>query len=158
MAPLLNRDKQRIGLISLDEPLNERRPDPRTFQIIELYAQFAASAIENRQLVTESQSRSADLENILQANDALSSTLEEETILTTAGRHMSQAAHAIGYRLYRWQPQSHSLLLLDEEMPGARPSAQTAVSLSTHSPLWRIINNETIYTPTSRGRSPPAPP
>ncbi len=146
VAPLLNRDKQRIGLISLDEPLNERRPDPRTFQIIELYAQFAASAIENRQLVTESQSRSADLENILQANDALSSTLEEETILTTAGRHMSQAAHAIGYRLYRWQPQSHSLLLLDEEMPGARPSAQTAVSLSTHSPLWRIINNETIYT------------
>jgi signal transduction histidine kinase len=148
IIPLLNRDQQRIGLISLDEPANGRRPGPRTFQIIELYAQFAASVIENAQLVDETLARSADLENIVQASHALATTLEEESILNIVSAHMNSAAHGIGYRIYTWKPALQTLRLLEEHIPAARPALKTAVSTPANSQLWHIINSSVVHAAT----------
>jgi PAS domain S-box-containing protein len=128
VIPLYNREQQHIGLIGLDEPENGRRPGPRTFHIIELHAQFAASIIESSQLVDETLARSADLENIVQASYALSTMLEDDSILSTVAVHMSNAARAKGYRIYQWDPDQEKLILFNEEITGAKPSTVTAVS------------------------------
>ena len=146
VIPLLNREQKRIGIIGLDDPANGRRPDPRTFQTMELYAQFAASIIENAQLVDETLSRSADLENIVQASYDLSTMLEEDTILSTVAIHMSNAARAEGYRIFQWKPSEDTLFLLEEDVVGAKPSGITAVFVTKNSQLKQVLNEETIYT------------
>jgi len=84
-VPLYDRRKRPIGLISLDEPADGRRPATKALQLIELYAQYAASIIENARLVQESIDRSQEFELLLTASNALSSSLEIDTVLSLMG-------------------------------------------------------------------------
>ncbi|MBE2220232.1 MAG: GAF domain-containing protein [Anaerolineae bacterium] len=153
VIPLLNREQKRIGLIGLDEPTNGRRPEANTFQTIELYAQFAASIIENAQLVDETLARSADLENIVQASHALSAVLEEDMILSTVAVHMSNAARAEGFRIYRWKPEQKALILIEEDVVGAKMSEITAVTPNNQ--LLQILNQGLVYTTQHTTQEPP---
>ncbi|NHZ72055.1 MAG: GAF domain-containing protein, partial [Aquificales bacterium] len=155
VIPLLNREQKRIGLIGLDEPKNGRRPDLHTFQSIELYAQFAASIIENAKLIDETLVRSVDLENIVQASHALSTMLEEDTILSTVAFHMNNAARAEGYRIFQWNPAQDTLILLEEDIAGAQPSKITAVSVTQNTQLKQILNADAIYTAIISNQNPP---
>jgi PAS domain S-box-containing protein len=62
---LKDRQQRKIGLMTLDQPVNGRRPGAQMLQTIELFAQFAASVIENAQLVDETLAHSRELELIL---------------------------------------------------------------------------------------------
>lgn len=110
-AVLYDRDRRKIGLLGLDQPRNGRRPGRRMMQTIELYAQIAASVIENAQLVEEAVERNRELEILFAASNELSSTLDKETVFATLGHHMQQAVNADGYTIYRWHETQNQLVV-----------------------------------------------
>lgn len=141
-VPLMDRHQQRIGLVSLDEPVNGRRPDSQTFKTIELYAQFAASVIENARLVQEAVDRSREFELLLTASNALSSSLETDTVLSLLGQHMMQAVNGDGYVIYEWQANENSLVILKDHSAQAaqeQTKAGTTFSIAESERLEKVL-------------------
>ena len=122
-VPLYDRQQRRIGLIGLDQPQNGRRPDLRTRQTVELFAQFAASEIENAQLVSEALARSHEFEILFEASQAIAQTLDQDTALRLLGEHMVQSVEADSYTIYRWQEEDGALVVLTECAPAHPESA-----------------------------------
>lgn len=142
--PLLNTKQQRIGLITLGAPTNGKRPSATTLQALTLYAQFAASLIENSQLIEESLAKNRELEVLFNTSQALSSTLDKKEVLTILGQYMLQSVEADGYTIYRWHERQHELALMHEfatKAIGEAPTlSETAVHLPKDSKLTKILN------------------
>lgn len=129
VVPLLDQQKQKIGLISLDEPQHGMRPTAAALQTIEIYAQYAASMIENTQLVAETLARSRELEILVKASNQLSNTLEKDLVLSLMGKQLMNAAQAQGYTIYQWREEDSSLVVLEDytAVPTAVPTTTTPV-------------------------------
>ncbi|MCA9935867.1 MAG: GAF domain-containing protein [Ardenticatenaceae bacterium] len=131
-VPLLDRQQRKIGLLGLDEPRNGRRPNAATLQTVELYAQFAASAIENTKLVAETLGRSRELETLFQVSKEFAHTLEKDRVISLLGQHLMRAVQADGYTVYQWLPDIDSLKVLEDFSPvldqEASPDSLFAVS------------------------------
>ncbi len=141
-VPLYGRQQKLIGLVGLDNPTNGRRPDTRTLQTIELYAQFAASLIENSRLVQETADRSQEFELLLTASNDLSSSLETDTILASLGRYMLNAIDADGYTIYEWQAITEQLVVLKDHARRhltSRHEAGTAVPVTNLDLLETVL-------------------
>jgi signal transduction histidine kinase len=154
--PLYNQQQQRIGLIGLDQPINGRRPTVVATQTIELYAQFAASIIENKYLYQQAVSRNRDFELLLNSSNALSSTLDKESILTMLAQQAIEAINADGCTIYQWLSEQDALMILkdmgrnretavattDTRLP--MPTSPILASLlQTQQPKTLLINEET---------------
>ncbi|MCB8928322.1 MAG: GAF domain-containing protein [Ardenticatenaceae bacterium] len=113
-VPLHNQQKERIGLIGLDQPTNGRRPTTITLQMIELYAQFAAVIIENAQLFQQAVNRNREFELLLNNSTALSSTLDKTAILNTLAQQTIEASNAAGCTIYQWLPEAEMLVVLTD--------------------------------------------
>lgn len=148
--PLYDQQGTSIGLIGLDQPDDGQRPTMRTFQVIELYAQFATAIIENYQLFTQILSRSEELQTLVDASQAIAGTLEQSTILTAIGEHMLRAIVADAYTVYEWQPEKNQVLvtsshsLLPHVFTPTRPG--TTHTLAQNSPLSQVIVTSQPYT------------
>ena len=148
--PLYNRQQQIIGLLGLDQPGNGRRPGPRILQTIELYAQFAASVIENAQLVQETLARSREFQTLFEANRAISGTLDKNTVVTLMGKHMRRAINADGYTIYQCHLRTNRLVVLQDyahpkKFNGTQPDTQSVGStlpLDQSSPLYQAITTQ----------------
>ena len=84
LVPLFGRRGELIGVISVDDPADGRRPQPESLYALEIFANQAAQAIENVQLYSELRQRLLSLEEahrrIQQAQEELarySRSLEE---------------------------------------------------------------------------------
>lgn len=142
--PLYDRQQNRIGLIGLDQPQNNRRPDAAMLQTIELYAQFAASVIENAQLVSEALARSREFEILFEASNAIANTLDKDTVLRLMGEHMLQALKADSYTIYRWNEGSNTLTVLVDCAPthyGETEPAGTIVEVG-EGPVTRVLERQ----------------
>ena len=161
-VPLYDRKQQRIGMIGLDQPANGRRPHDVTFRTLELYAQFAASIIENALLVEESIVSSQESEILLDASNAFSSTLDKATILEMLGQHMLRAVKADGYTIYQWHSEENSLTVLKDyatDSKGETIPAGTAVSLNSSDILDNVLQRQTaVIFPVSEETASPLPP
>ena len=76
-VPLLGRQDKMIGVIALGSPADGRRPTAETLRVIELFAQEAALAIENAQLVADLQLVNTDLQEMVDTQAHLLNTIEE---------------------------------------------------------------------------------
>ncbi|MCA9971454.1 MAG: GAF domain-containing protein [Anaerolineales bacterium] len=132
-VPLMDSQQNKIGLLTLDQPQNGRRPDTPTLQMIELYAQYAASALENALLVQETLDRSRELEVLFEASNELANTLEKEVLLATIGKHLRKTVQAEGYAFYQWQEDSQRLVLLEAATAVALPSPTPAPIIALES-------------------------
>ena len=130
--PLYNQQKQRIALIGLDQPINGRRPTPMAMRTIELYAQFAASIIENTNLFQQAVSRNREFELLLNSSNALSSTLDKEAILTTLAQQAIEAINATGCTIYQWLPTQGQLIILKD---AARDETAAITPAGTQLPI-----------------------
>lgn len=111
--PLYDQQQHIIALIGLDQPYNRRRPDQRALQILDLYTRFASSVIENSRLFGETLARTQELEILYQAIGDVSSSLDQEKVLTAMGQHMMQAVYADGYAIYEWDLTHNQLTLIN---------------------------------------------
>ena len=142
-VPLYNQQQQRIGLIGLDQPVNGRRPTPMALQTIELYAQFAASIIENTHLFQQAVSRNREFELLLSSSNAFSSTLDKETILSTLARQAIEAIDADGCTIYQWLPAQEQLAVLNDTAPGRETSLPgTRLPLTNTPVLAKVLQTQ----------------
>ena len=142
-VPLYDRQQRRIGMIGLDQPEDGQRPDSRRLQTAELFAQFAASEIENAQLVSETLARSREFELLFEASNAIASTLEKDTVLRLLGEHMLQSVEADSYTVYRWEGDD-ALTLLTEcapAYPDNAVSARPVIGLS-EGPVSQVLQEQ----------------
>ena len=61
LVPLRGSSREPIGLLTVDSPRDGQRPDRGTIEIIEIFANQAAQAIENARLYTAAQRRAGQL-------------------------------------------------------------------------------------------------
>ena len=113
-VPLYNQQKKKIGLLGLDQPQNGRRPTAQNIQIVELYAQFAAAAIENTQIVQETLGRTQGLELLIEASNVISGVLDRHSLLTATSEYLQQVAQAQGYTIYQWHPIEKFLTVIED--------------------------------------------
>ncbi|MCA9942514.1 MAG: GAF domain-containing protein [Anaerolineales bacterium] len=148
-VPLYNQQQQRIGLIGLDQPANGYRPTSMARQTIELYAQFAAAIIENAQLFQQVINRNREFELLLNNSNALSSTLDKKTILTTLAKQAIEAIGATGCTIYQWLPAQDKLLIIADM---ARDTGTAVSSTGTQFPLpnspnlKNLLHSQQVYT------------
>jgi GAF domain-containing protein/CheY-like chemotaxis protein len=125
-VPMLRADEL-LGVIFIYR--HEVRPfTDGQIALMETFADQAAIAIENARLLTELQSRTSELTRSVQelralgeVSQALSSTLELETVLSTIVSRASQLAGTDSCTVYEYDEQAGELLLrathnLDEEV------------------------------------------
>jgi signal transduction histidine kinase len=147
-VPLHSRHNQIIGMIGLDQPIDGRRPGPRTLQTIELYAQFGVSVIENIQLVQETMTRSREFQTLFEANRAISGTLDKNTVVTLMGKHMRKAINADGYTICQWQDETKELVVLQDYAHPKKFSGEiretwplgTKIKLAKESPVFHVVS------------------
>ncbi len=74
LVPLIGRQGELIGVISVDDPVDGRRPQPEALRTLEIFANQAAQAIENARLYRELRQRLLSLE---EANQRTQQAQEE---------------------------------------------------------------------------------
>ncbi|MFQ5435931.1 MAG: GAF domain-containing protein, partial [Anaerolineae bacterium] len=157
-APLFGRHQQKIGLIGLDKPRNGRRPDTAMLQTIELYAQFAAAAIETSQLAAETMARNREIETLLAANQAISGILEPEAILALTAEHMLAAVQADGVTIFEWREDGNLIVLHDlNRQPDAPTLAKDSRVLLAEDGLGMTVLNENKPALTAVAQTNDAP-
>ncbi len=148
-VPLHNQRQQRIGLLGLDQPVTGRRPSAMTVQTIELYAQFAASIIENTHLFQEAINRNREFELLLNSSNAFSSTLDKEAILSTLAKQAMEAIDAAGCTIYQLLPAQDQLLVLKDvarEASAATAAAGTCQPAPASSVLTELVQSQQPQT------------
>lgn len=145
-VPLFDQQQQKIGLITLDQPLNNLRPTEAVLQTIELYAQHAASVIENTKLIEEALARSHELQILAEASSELASTLEKDMVLSLAGKHLLRAINADGYTIYQWQEDNECLVVLQNytAVNGGKAAAigSTLPATTDRQPIQQVIQTQ----------------
>ena len=74
LVPMIGRRGELVGVISVDDPVDGRRPQPESLYTLEIFANQAAQAIENVQLYDELRQRLLSLQ---EANERIQQTQEE---------------------------------------------------------------------------------
>jgi PAS domain S-box-containing protein len=78
-VPIQLRPGQMLGILSVDQPLDGRRPSPETLQALEIFANQAAIAIENARLYEQAQQEIGERKQVEEALKRLSSIVEQTT-------------------------------------------------------------------------------
>ena len=80
-VPLTDTEQQIIGLLTVDNPDTNQRPDLLTIQTLEIFANHAAAAIENARLFELEQQRRRLADTLRGVAETISSQLEIEELL-----------------------------------------------------------------------------
>lgn len=76
VAPMRGGGGRLLGHISVDEPRNGLRPAQRTLEILAIFANQAATAVENARLLEQTRRRVAELATVNEIGRAISSALD----------------------------------------------------------------------------------
>jgi len=80
-VPLYSTRSNLLGLISVENPYDRQRPNRRTVEALEIYAQQAAIAIENLELLREARDQAAQMTALARASAATVSSLDLDDLL-----------------------------------------------------------------------------
>lgn len=118
IRPLYDGEGKIVGLFTLDQPADGRRPEERALQTIDLYAQLAISVLENIRLFNDIDRHRRELQTLFDASNALSGTLDSQQILRAIGEHLQRAAGAAEYAIYAVDESGATRRLLAEPAEG----------------------------------------
>ncbi|MFZ5916729.1 MAG: GAF domain-containing protein [Chloroflexota bacterium] len=90
LVPLRSTDGQLLGIITVDQPLNGKRPTLFVAESLELFAYQAAITLENARLFTLEQERRRLADTLRQVAEAISATLNLEKVLQIVLDHLRQ--------------------------------------------------------------------
>jgi PAS domain S-box-containing protein len=86
LVPITGADGQPLGVISVDRPTDNKRPDRSNVEVLEIFAHQAAATVENTRLYTASikgQEQEARLNEVM---EAIASTLDLNQIVEAVAR------------------------------------------------------------------------
>jgi PAS domain S-box-containing protein len=113
-SPLYDSEQRLIGVISVDNPRDGRVPTQRTMETLELFANQAAAIVENARLHAEMQKRLQEQIALREASTAISSVLDQETVLTSIVEQMGRTVHATSAYLCDYAPKTREATVLAE--------------------------------------------
>jgi transcriptional regulator with GAF, ATPase, and Fis domain len=151
VIPLTNSADQPIGLISLDAPNDDRRPDLNAAKVLEIFANHAAVAIENhrlfhrtrdhaeqlQQLHQKTQQQLAELQTVNTVSQVISATLDLNQLMEKVGGALSTAFKVDSYYIALYSPEDDRLrfrLVVDHGRPLKRKSQR-----ADHGPTNQIF-------------------
>ncbi len=117
-VPLHERDGKLLGMLYVDDPFDRKLPSPEQVQVLELFAQQAALAVENATLLEELQKSESKYRLLTETAGDLIFLLEPDG---TLGFLSSSTQAILGYEPHALLGTSFSQLLA----PGSRVSAPT---------------------------------
>jgi PAS domain S-box-containing protein len=83
LAPMRGAGGRLLGHISVDEPRDGMRPSRRTLEVLAIFANQAAIAVENAGLYADARRRAEDLALINEVGQTLTQLVEPEQVLNT---------------------------------------------------------------------------
>ena len=83
LAPMIGAGGRLLGHISVDEPRDGLRPNWRTLEVLAIFANQAAIAVENANLYADARKRADDLALINEVGQKLTQLVEPEQVLDT---------------------------------------------------------------------------
>jgi GAF domain-containing protein len=83
LAPMIGAGGRLLGHISVDEPRDGLRPNWRTLEVLAIFANQAAIAVENANLYADASKRAEDLALINEVGQTLTQLVEPEQVLET---------------------------------------------------------------------------
>jgi len=96
MSPLIGSEHDPVGLVSLDNPRDGRRPDRGTVEIVEIFANQAALAIENARLYQATEHRATQLLALHLVIETASRVTDRTQIWqTVAEALLAETGHAV---------------------------------------------------------------
>ncbi|MBI1258545.1 MAG: GAF domain-containing protein, partial [Chloroflexi bacterium] len=86
IVPLFGAGGNMLGLMSLDRPFNDKRPDRNTIEILEIFAHQAATTLENTRLYMTTVRNAEQEARLNEVMEAIASTLDMTEIIETIAR------------------------------------------------------------------------
>ncbi len=90
IVPLRGPGGQIWGIMSVDEPRDDRIPDRNTVEVLEIFATQAAIAIENARLYAEKERRLTELSIVNEIGRALSATVRLDDVLESLRQQLGR--------------------------------------------------------------------
>lgn len=106
LVPLKDSKGNLLGLLSVDDPQDNRIPTSETVETLELYAHEVALAIENARLLNETRQHVEELEHLRQVGLQVASSLSLTTVLETIVASALQLVPASDVRIYLYDQQT----------------------------------------------------
>ncbi|MGC8875272.1 MAG: GAF domain-containing protein, partial [Chloroflexia bacterium] len=91
LVPLYSGTGEFLGVMSVDNPFDRRRPSRRTIEVLEIFANQAAVAAENARLFRERERRIAELNALNRIAQAAASTLDPDAVLRAIYDRLAEA-------------------------------------------------------------------
>ena len=91
LVPMYSGAGDLIGIMSLDNPFDRKRPVRRVVEALEIFANQAAIAVENGRLFRERERRIAELNALNRISQATTSTLDLDAILLSIYERLAEA-------------------------------------------------------------------
>ncbi len=96
-VPLYSTEDRLLGVMIVSDPLNQRRPTARTTELLEIFADQAAIAIENNQLLNEARAQAEQMKALYQVGAAAASTIDMDTLLERVYQQITDYLGTPGY-------------------------------------------------------------
>ncbi len=142
MVPLLAASGELLGIVSVDEPYDGRRPEPAKLELIALACEHAAAALEHAQATAAARRHSAAVEHLLRVSAEIGAGRSVEEVLTTVCAGISDA---LGFtKLLVYLPEAGTGTLVPRAWVGwteAQLEGMPAPTLEDVAPLfepWRL--------------------
>ncbi len=91
LVPMYSSAGDLLGIMSLDNPFDRKRPVRRVVEALEIFANQAAIAVENGRLFRERERRIAELNVLNRIGQATTSTLDLDAILLSIYERLAEA-------------------------------------------------------------------
>ncbi len=113
LVPITGATGSRLGVISLDRPFDNKRPDRSVIEVLEIFAHQAAATLENTRLYTASLKTAEQEARLNEIIESIANTLNPDTIVETGARGIARLltfkrltvalldAENVGYNLTR---------------------------------------------------------
>jgi PAS domain S-box-containing protein len=92
LVPLRGIDGKPIGMISLDRPFDNKRPERATIEVLEIFAQQASSALENARIFADSTQTAEQQSRLNEVLEAIARTLDVREIVHAVASGMRKLA------------------------------------------------------------------
>ncbi len=149
-TPLRDRAGRVLGVLSVDDPADGRRPTQATIEILEIFANQASAAVQNARLYQAAHEQAARLTLINRVAAQTTSTLALDELLNTAARSIREA---FGY-------QDVGVLLVEGEELVLRAAAghtfeklagQFRIQVGSGLTGWAVVHRQTIIVGDTQG-------
>ncbi len=140
-TPLRSAEGRLLGVISVDDPRDGRRPTRATIEPLETFAAQAALAVENAQLYQQTQRRIAEMGALNRIAQALGSTLEIGDLLQRLYHYASNVIPATQFLVMEYDEANDELRTLFAAAPeGGNALTEDGLALETTYQIRELLH------------------